>query len=212
MNRRSFFGDLLRGLPYGDLIQVQTAYWLAKNAHRYQPGRDNGDRYFEHPRQVAVLLIQRGYRGKDLLTTALLHDVVEDTNTPPNVIVDLFPNIIWEWLYVLSKCVPIFDPVTGQLHDRTKKPLAEYYDAISGACEEVRLVKLADRLHNLKTLDSWDSGRRSRYIAETRQFVLPIAEKTDPWFEEEIKRAIAATEHALRELAGGTEANDNGRT
>ncbi|MEY4731225.1 MAG: bifunctional (p)ppGpp synthase/hydrolase SpoT [Candidatus Parcubacteria bacterium] len=192
MNRAKFFG-LLRGLPSGDLTQIQVAYWLAKNAHRPQTPRDNGDRYFEHPRRVAITLIERGARDKDTITTALLHDVVEDTNTPLTVIVDLFPNVIWERLYILSKYVPIFDPLTGQIHDRTKKPTEKYFEAIAGAEEAVRLVKLADRLDNIRDMATWNGERRQRYVTETTQYILPIAEKTDPWFLREINAAIAAS-------------------
>ena len=191
MSRAKFFA-LLRGLPSGDLAQIQVAYWLAKNAHRWQAPRDNGDRYFEHPRQVAVTLIGRGVRDKDIITTALLHDVVEDTNTPHVVIADCFPNIIWERLYILSKYVAVFDPLTGQIHQRLKKPPDEYFAAIAGADEAVRLVKLSDRRDNLRSMGAWETERRERYIAETREYILPIAEKTDPWFLQEITAAIVA--------------------
>ena len=191
MSRETFF-ELLRGLPLSDRSQVQVAYWLARNAHHDQTPRDNGDDYFEHPRQVAVILIKRGYRDKNIVTLALLHDVVEDTNTPLGVIVDLFPDVVWKWLYVLSKSAPFFDPITGQLHDRTKKPVDKYYAAISAEDPPVRLVKLADRLHNLGTMSLWDQARRDKYLAETEQYILPIAEQTDPWFAEEIGKAIAA--------------------
>jgi (p)ppGpp synthase/HD superfamily hydrolase len=191
MNRAKFF-DLLGGLPCGDLTQIQVAYWLAKNAHRPQAPRDNGDRYFEHPRRVAITLIERGVRDKDIITIALLHDVVEDTNTPPQAIVDLFPNIIWKRLYILSKYVPIFDPVTGQIYERLKKPAETYYNTIAGADVAVRLVKLADRLDNLRDMQGWEPERRERYIAETREFILPIAERTEPWFLRELTAAIAA--------------------
>lgn len=190
MNRTKFFG-LLRGLPHGDLVQIQTAYWLTKNAHRLQAPRDNGDRYFEHPREVAISLIQRGYRDKDLISTALLHDVLEDSNTPPQVIVDLFPNVIWERLYILSKYVPIFDPITGQIYDRVKKPTDVYFAAIASADEKTQLVKVADRLHNLSSMESWTPERRQRYFEETKQHILPIAEKVDPWFFKKISEAIA---------------------
>ncbi len=191
MNRAKFFG-LLSGLPSSALTQIQEAYWLAKNAHRWQKPRDNGDRYFEHPRRVAITLIERGVRDKDIITLALLHDVLEDTNTPHTIIANSFPNIIWEWLYILSKYVAVFNPITGQIHDRMKKPSDAYFAAITAAEEPVRLVKLADRRDNLLDMQGWEPERRARYIAETQQYVLPIAEKTDPWFLREITAAIAA--------------------
>lgn len=196
MSRKQFFA-LLRGLPSGDLVQIQHAYWLAKNAHRMQ-SRDNGARYFEHPRRVAVMLIERGVRDKDAITTGLLHDVTEDTNTPHGVIVDVFPNIIWERLYLLSKVVPLFDPVTGQIYHRLKKPANDYFTAIAAADEVVRMVKCADRLDNLGDVANWKPERLTRYIAETEEYIIPIAEKTDPWFLRELRTAI----EAARQLGG----------
>lgn len=191
MNRKKFFG-LLSTLPYGDLVQVQLAYWLAKNAHRPDPPRDDGTRQFEHARTVAVTLIQRGYQYRDLLTVALLHDVVEDTNTPSGIIVNLFEPAIWESLFLLSKLVPVFDPVTGQICGRYQKSLDEYFAGIAGARLDVRLVKCADRLDNLNTCGVWEPERQIRYAAESERYVLPIAEAVDPWFTREIADRIRA--------------------
>lgn len=189
MTRKLFF-DRLRGLPAGDLLQIQLAYWLAKNAHRTQQPRDNGDRYFEHPRGVALILIDRNYRSKDMLTKALLHDVVEDTNTPPHVIVNLFTHDIWESLVRLSKYMPNFDPVTGQIQHRYKKSAEEYFAELSQGPKEDQLIKVADRLHNLRDCAPWSLERRKKYVDETKTYLVPMAQIVDPWFA-----------HALEETA-----------
>jgi len=195
MNRKEFF-RLLGGMTHGDLDQVQLAYWLAKNAHREQR-RDSGERYFEHPRDVAIMLIERGLKEKDLIIKALLHDLVEDTNTPYPVIINLFGHDVWHSLFMLSKTVPVFDPVTGQTSARYHKPNEVYYTELLNAPEDDRLVKCADRLINLRDMrEGWSLERQIKKAEETRKHILPIAEKTDLWFCEslnaEVKRICAA--------------------
>lgn len=189
MNRKKFF-DHLAGLSAGDLLEIQGAYWLAKNAHRPDAPRDSGERYFEHPRAVAMTLIKRNYRNKTAIIKALLHDVIEDTNTPPHIIVCICGREIWASLLILSKYVPVFDPVTGQIIGRYVKTPEEYYSELAKASEENRRVKLADRLHNMSTMDSWEKERRIKYATETKRWILPIANALDPWFAERLSEAI----------------------
>lgn len=193
MNRKQFFG-MLGGMKAGDLKQIQNAYWLAKNAHRLQV-RDDGTRYFEHPRSVATLLLHQGRVDTDIITKALLHDVVEDTNTPFEVIVDMFGHDIWASLFTLSKVIPVFDPVTGQIFGRFKKPIDEYYAALCSASKEDRLVKCADRLHNLQTMDAWDEAQKQEYVTETRNHLIPLASGVDVWFTSKLMEACAYVEN-----------------
>lgn len=195
MNRKEFFA-LLGGATAGDMLQMQLAYWLAKNAHRPQAPRDGGERYFEHPRDVAMLLIERGFRDKETVTDALLHDTIEDTNTPPQVIVNLFGHDTWEHLFLLSKVIPVFDPVTGQVSGVYKKTAEEYKVGLMGAPLTVRIVKCADRVINLRDMKAWERDRQLRYASETEALHVPLAAATDPWFEAELKRLVADTRRA----------------
>jgi (p)ppGpp synthase/HD superfamily hydrolase len=120
-------------------------------------------------------LVHHGYRATDYVVRGLLHDVVEDTNTPCVVIVDLFGPEIWRSLETLSRYMPSFDPVTGQLIGRFKKTIEEYYAAIAAAPDEVKITKCADRLNNLETCGVWEAARRERYLKETEQYILPVA-------------------------------------
>jgi (p)ppGpp synthase/HD superfamily hydrolase len=189
LNRMKFF-ERIANLPAGDLLEIQGAYWLAKNAHRPEQPRDNGERVFEHPRGVAWTLIERNYIWRSILVKAFCHDVVEDTNTPTNVIVKLCGYETWKSLVTLSKRVPVFNPVTGQLMGRYEKPQAVYFDEIAKASEEDRLVKLADRLHNMSTMEAWEPERRKGYAMETKTWLIPIAEATDQWFAEQLGESI----------------------
>lgn len=189
MNRAEFF-RMISDRPTGELTIIQHAYWLAKNAHRPQKPRDNGDRYFEHPRSVAISLVQRHYRDTGTIALALCHDVVEDTNTPPAVIVDMLGREIWKGLELLSKYVPVFDPVTGQILGRYKKDAEEYFTALMSAPRAVQLVKCADRLHNLSTCGAWEGERIVRYVNETEKYILPIAKRVSGAYEGELLEAI----------------------
>lgn len=192
MNRAEFFG-LVSDRPTAELTRIQLAYWLAKNAHRAFM-RDNGERYFEHPRAVAVSLVNHGFKDTEFVVMGLLHDVAEDTNTPCTVLVDLFGSETWKRLEILSRYMPLFDPVTGQIMQRYKKPLEQYYEEISKASDIVKIVKYADRLNNLQTCGVWDAERRNRYIKETRQYILPLAKELRLPYEKEIEAVLASYE------------------
>jgi len=192
MNRKQFFG-MLQGMSAGELTQVQLAYWLAKNGHRLQK-RDSGERYFEHPRDVAISLIERGFNDMTTIVLALLHDSIEDTNTPPHIYVNLFGHDAWEHLFLLSKNIPVFDPITGQIVGTFKKPSDQYYDGIRNGPRCVRLVKIADRRHNMKSMgSSWPEERRIRYAKETADYLVPIAQQTDPGFAGELSELVSST-------------------
>ena len=121
----------------------------------------------------------------------VLHDVVEDTNTPCVVLVDLLGPKIWRELETLSRYMPFFDPVTGQLIGRFKKSLEEYYVPITKASDGVKRTKCADRLNNLETCDVWEAARRGRYVKETEQYVLPIARTIQGSYAGELEAILA---------------------
>lgn len=198
MDRDTFFFNELSGMSEPDLLDVQAAYWLAKESHRTQNPRDDGDRYFEHPRQVACILIRAGYRDKWSVIRGLLHDTIEDTTLPKVIIVRQFGEAMWHSLAILSKEIPEFHPQTGQIVSRIKKPIAEYWRCIADAPPLERAVKLADRLHNQETIGAQTPERQLRKCSETREFVLPIAKNTDWWFARELERQVVEIETKLR--------------
>jgi guanosine-3',5'-bis(diphosphate) 3'-pyrophosphohydrolase len=162
-----------------DLRKIQKAYWFSKNVHRPQQ-RDSGERYFDHPVRVARMLISLRYDDPDMICTALLHDVVEDTYTPDYVIVDLFGPEVWANITLLTKKRPMLDPVTLELIGMTTTNLPTYFEKIGAANKAVRLVKVADRIDNTTDLPEFKPERQKRYIDETVQWILPIADNTDP--------------------------------
>lgn len=185
MNRDEFF-HRLPPRSAQEVETLQTAYWLSKIAHREQK-RDDGERYFEHPRRVALSLIEHGYNDTDALVLALLHDVVEDTNTPFKVLISLFGATTWERLQIISKKIPSFDATTGEMLKRIDKPIASYYATIKHSHFYVRLVKIADRLDNLSDMRAFNEIRRLNYIEETRTYLLAMAYTTAPSYAQELE-------------------------
>ena len=189
MNRLDFFTQLGNFYRVEELRRIQKAYWLSKNVHRPQK-RDDGERYFEHPRRVARRLIDIGHREVDTIITALLHDVIEDTWTPDHVIVDLFGPNVWENINLLSKTRPVLDPVNMEMISVAKIDKEIYFNQIRRANKAVRLVKIADRVDNTTDLANFKEERRQKYVTETRDFIIPIAKKTDPNLLEQLELNI----------------------
>jgi (p)ppGpp synthase/HD superfamily hydrolase len=201
MNRHDFF-EALGPQKADDLKAIQTAYWLAKEAHRVSDSRDTGERYFEHPRRVAASLVKSGFVRRDAVIMALLHDVIEDTYTPPSVIVDLFGSKVYRGLALLSKKAACLDEITGQVTGFAKKGLGEYFSALTREGDvDTRLVKCADRLDNLLDCSCWTPERKRRYVEETRRFILPLAQKTDATLAEAIEKANEELEAGLALLS-----------
>ncbi|MDE2575372.1 MAG: bifunctional (p)ppGpp synthetase/guanosine-3',5'-bis(diphosphate) 3'-pyrophosphohydrolase, partial [Rhodospirillales bacterium] len=158
--------------PESDIALIQAAYEMAAAAHGEQK-RDNGDPYITHPLAVAEILAD--YRLDDAsIATALLHDVVEDTGTGRAVLEKRFG----------AEIAGLVDGVTKLTRlelqsDRTKQ--AENFGKLVLAMSRdirVLLVKLADRLHNMRTLGHVPQApRRQRIARETMEIYAPLAER-----------------------------------
>jgi GTP pyrophosphokinase len=151
---------------------VQRAYDLAEQAHRDQK-RDNGEPYIIHPLAVADILAGYGL-DEASIATALLHDVIEDTGTSRAALVRGFG----------AEIAGLVDGVTKLTRlelqsDRTKQ--AENFGKLVLAMSKdirVLLVKLADRLHNMRTLHHVPQPpRRQRIARETMEIYAPLAER-----------------------------------
>lgn len=186
MNHEDFFQTIAISLNTAHLKYVQKAYWMAKEVHRTQSRRLTGERYFEHVRRVAELAIQFGFVDHEVIALSILHDTIEDTYTPQDVIVDLFGTKMYSWILSLSKEVPVFHPVTGKVIHRLKLKTEEYYRDLSNGNWQPKIVKAFDRLDNVSDLILWDPQRQAKYVKETREFVLPLAQTVD----ERIAQAI----------------------
>ena len=165
-----------------ELDFIMLAYRLSKYGHRDQI-RDSGERYFEHPKAVALILIDElQIYDAEMIIAALWHDLKEDK----------------PWMLEWKDIELIFGARVRELvHMLTKEPESstkekvEYLERIAVAGEDVRFIKLADRLHNVRTLSSCPSKKQARYLKETREFFIPLAHATHPYLAEQIEKECA---------------------
>ena len=186
------FFQLVANRSQAEIDRIQWAYHTAKMAHAKQL-RDDGRRYFDHPRSVAIRAIKSGFGTTPVVMLCLLHDVYEDTFVPPGMLYRLFGKSIYEDVLMVSKTMPQIDRVTGRFLDRIKKPTERYYrDILLASRRRVRLVKCFDRIDNVLDCAALTPGRRRKYAIETREFIYPIVDVTDPRLASELRVATDA--------------------
>src|SRR5580704_17155480 len=155
-----------------DTRLIDAAYVMAMQAHGTQR-RDNGDPYFSHP--VAVADILAGYRlDTASIATGLLHDVIEDTPVKLPEIESRFGREIAGLVDGVTKLTRL-----KLQSDRTKQA-ENFRKLVLAMSRDIRvlLVKLADRLHNMRTLHFVrDPERRKRISRETMEIYAPLAER-----------------------------------
>ncbi|MGZ8202509.1 MAG: RelA/SpoT family protein [Burkholderiales bacterium] len=154
-----------------DLTQLESAYHFSKQAHEGQ-FRKSGEPYISHPLAVADILAQ-WHMDPQALTAALLHDVTEDTNVTKTEISRNFGKPVAELVDGVSKLDKVeFDTAErAQAENFRKMLLAMARDV------RVILIKLADRLHNMRTLDAVEPEKRRRIARETLDIYAPIANR-----------------------------------
>ena len=165
---RASLGEYLR---HEDIGRVEAAYHFAARAHDGQ-FRQSGEPYVTHP--VAVAEIVAGWRlDPQALIAALLHDVMEDTAITKQEIADAFGKVTAELVDGLSKLdkIEFSSQEEAQAENFRKMLLAMASDL------RVILIKLADRLHNMRTLDSVSPAKRRRVASETFEIYAPIANR-----------------------------------
>lgn len=141
---------------------IMLSYRLSKHGHRGQM-RDGGGRYFDHPREVSLILLRQGIYDHEVIITALLHDVMEDSFI-----------LTWEDLEFIfgSRVCALVKLVTKE--PGLPKPL--YFPRLLGGPPEAWLIKLADRMHNLKTLGSCTREKQIKQIKETHEKYFPLCQ------------------------------------
>jgi len=158
--------------PKADTGLIDAAYVMAMQAHGQQR-RDNGDPYFTHP--VAVADILAGYRlDTASIATALLHDVIEDTPIKLADIQQRFGKEIADLVDGVTKLTRL------ELQSDRTKQAENFRKLVLAMSKDIRvlLVKLADRLHNMRTLHFVTKPeRRQRIARETLEIYAPLAER-----------------------------------
>ncbi|POF28979.1 RelA/SpoT family protein [Roseibium marinum] len=155
--------------PEADEALLNKAYVYAMQKHGSQM-RASGDPYFSHPLEVAAILT--GLRLDDAtIAVALLHDTIEDTDATRSEIDSLFGEEIGKLVEGLTK-IKRLDLVSQKANqaENFRKLLLAIADDV-----RVLLVKLADRLHNMRTLHHMPEHKRGRIAEETMEIYAPLA-------------------------------------
>jgi GTP diphosphokinase / guanosine-3',5'-bis(diphosphate) 3'-diphosphatase len=158
-------------LDANDIQRLKEAYRLSDNAHLGQI-RTSGEPYISHPIAVAEICARWRLDG-DALMAALLHDVVEDCGVPLTNIVEQFGSSVAAMVDGLSKLdrAEFASKEVAQAENFRKMLLAMSRDV------RVILIKLADRLHNMQTLDAVPRSKQQRVANETLAIYAPIADR-----------------------------------
>ena len=158
--------------PQADEDALNRGYVFAMKAHGAQT-RANGDPYFSHPLEVAGILTH--YRlDTASIVTALLHDTVEDTHATLDDIRRMFGDEVARLVDGVTKLTRI------ELQSAASPQAENFRKLVLAMSEDIRvlLVKLADRLHNMRTLKFLrDHDKRRRIASETMEIYAPLAER-----------------------------------
>ena len=158
--------------PDADEAMINRAYVFSMKAHGSQK-RASGDPYYSHPIEVAGILTDL-HLDDETIATAILHDTIEDTVATPEEIERLFGKNVARLVDGVTKLSKIEAESENQ---RAAENLRKFLLAMSGDIR-VLLVKLADRLHNMRTLHFIRSEEKRRRIArETMDIYAPLAER-----------------------------------
>jgi guanosine-3',5'-bis(diphosphate) 3'-pyrophosphohydrolase len=158
--------------PEADEALLNRAYVFSVNAHGTQK-RASGDPYFSHPIEVAGILTDL-HLDDETIATAILHDTIEDTVATPEDIQRLFGDNVARMVDGVTKLSKI---EAQSESERAAENLRKFLLAMSDDIR-VLLVKLADRLHNMRTLHFIKDGDKRRRIArETMDIYAPLAER-----------------------------------
>ena len=164
-------GQLSTYLSKDQVNAVRRSYYYAEQAHDGQL-RSSGEHYVTHPLAVATILADMHMDHQSLMA-AMLHDVIEDTGIPKEAIVAQFGESVAELVDGVTK-------LTQMKFGTKAEAQAENFQKMAMAmARDIRviLVKLADRLHNMRTLGALNPEKRRRIAKETLEIYAPIANR-----------------------------------
>ena len=168
---RALLRVLKTKLKPGDKILLRTAFEMAAEAHKTMR-RKSGEPYILHPLAVAKICVEEIGLGIRSTICALLHDTVEDTDISLEDIKREFGPEITKIVDGLTKISTVMDANTSQQAENFKKILLTLTDD-----PRVILIKLADRLHNMRTMDSMKREKQLKISSETVYVYAPLAHR-----------------------------------
>ena len=158
-------------LKDGDAKLIKKAFYLSMEAHSGMR-RKSGEPYIFHPLEVAEICISEIGLGTTSIISALLHDVVEDTEYELDDIQRLFGKKVAQIIDGLTKISGVFEQGSSQQAENFRKMLLTLSDDV-----RVILIKLADRLHNMRTLESMPRNKQLKIANETIYLYAPLAHR-----------------------------------
>lgn len=191
-NKETFRARLKSAFSPNDQLDINLAYVLAKFGHRAQTRKELTDgkptRYFEHPRRVAIIMMdEMKIMNKDMIIACLLHDAFEDTDDiTPELTQHSFGNDVTTIITLLSK-----------------NPKEGYHDRLAN-CNDWRVlaVKICDRLDNLRSLmvPGTSIEFQKKQIKETKEIYFPLFDKLVDMVDISYKHNIKYIRDEVRRL------------
>ena len=166
----ALMANISNRLSAEDLERIRQAYELAREAHSRQR-RKSGEPYIIHPIAVARIVAEELELGANPIIAAFLHDVVEDTDYTVD-------DIRQRWGDDVAFLVDVVTKKKKDRYDHSKQ-VDNYRQILSSVQYDIRaiLIKLADRLHNMRTLDSMRPDKQMKIAGETDYFYAPLANR-----------------------------------
>jgi guanosine-3',5'-bis(diphosphate) 3'-pyrophosphohydrolase len=158
-------------LKEGDAKLIKRAFTISMEAHK-EMRRKSGEPYIFHPLSVAEICVEEIGLGTTSIVAALLHDVVEDTDIQLKDLEQIFGKKIAKIIDGLTKIKGVFEYGTSAQAENFRKMLFTLSEDV-----RVILIKLADRLHNMRTLESMPRNKQLRVSSETIYLYAPLAHR-----------------------------------
>src|SRR5882724_10266276 len=158
-------------LQKGDKRMIRKAFDMALESHK-DMRRKSGEPYIYHPIAVAQIAAEEIGLGTTSIVCALLHDVVEDTDVSLDDIEQEFGKKVAKIIDGLTKISGVFDTNSSLQAENFRKMLLTLADDV-----RVILIKLADRLHNMRTLDIMPREKQLKIASETAYLYAPLAHR-----------------------------------
>lgn len=150
---------------------IRKAFDVAVEAHK-DMRRKSGEPYIYHPIAVAKICSEEMELGTTAMVCALLHDTVEDTHITLEDVEELFGSTVAQIIDGLTKIPEVFDENVSIQAENFRKMILTISDDL-----RVVLIKLADRLHNMRTLESMREDKRLKIASETNFLYAPLAHR-----------------------------------
>ena len=169
MNIQSLISEIKKTKGKINIILIKKAYLFAEAAHEGQK-RASGEPYIKHPLNVAHILVRLGL-DESTIAASILHDVIEDTKTPYSILEKEFGQEIASLVEGVTKVSNI------KYLRKEETDVETLRKVLLATSKDIRviIIKLADRLHNMRTLDSLSREKQLKIAKETLEVYSPIA-------------------------------------